>query len=510
MDKPDVNTISPSTLAEVSSSGLAGVPGAPVILAVDDDDTNLLALRRPLTKEGYKLITASSGAEALDILGKTDVDVILMDWMMPEMTGLDVCRIVKKDPRLKLIPLILVTAKAGSSDIIEGLDAGANDYITKPVERMELLARVRAGLRERAIQRELKESNDRLVAFNSEIRNLNEELERRNGFIRRVFGRYLSDEIVSSLLETPDGLKLGGEKRKVTIMMSDLRGFSTFSERLPPESVVLLLNNYLSRMTDIIDKYGGTIDEFIGDAILVIFGAPQIYGDNAERAVACALAMQLGMDEVNAKNEADGLPRIEMGIGLDTGEVIVGNIGSRKRAKYGVVGKHVNMAARIESFTIGGQTLISQSTYEEVAQTVRLFDQITITAKGSSEPITIYDVAGLGGAYGLALPERRLELHTLARSARVGVAVMKDKFSDDIFTPGEILRSSGKAVEIMAPIHLSRHENIKLKLAESGAESGECFYGKVSEIRDDGKIYIVSLTYIPPEAAKWLESLEKK
>ncbi len=489
---------------------MTGVPNAPVILAVDDDETNLLALRRPLTKEGYTLITAMSGAEALDILGKMAVDVVLLDWMMPEMTGLDVCRILKKDPNLKLIPVILVTAKAAPADVIEGLDAGANDYITKPVERTELLARVRAGLRERAIQKELKESNDHLLALNTQIQNLNEEMERRNRFIRRVFGRYLSDEIVNSLLETPDGLKLGGEKRKVTIMMSDLRGFSTMSERLPPESVVKLLNNHLSKMTDIIDEYGGTIDEFIGDAILVIFGAPQSYGDSAERGVACALAMQIAMDEVNGKNEAEGLPRIEMGIGVDTGEVIVGNIGSRKRAKYGVVGRHVNLAARIESFTVGGQTLISQSTYDEVAPIVRLFGQMTIAAKGSSEPVMIYDVAGLGGRHGLNLPERRLTLYSLDRTARVDVAIMKEKISDDVFTPGEILRSSDKAMEIKAPISLSRHDNVKLKLAESGAENSECFYGKVSEIRDEGNIYIVSLTYIPPEIARWLESLEKK
>jgi adenylate cyclase len=505
-----MNATVPAIVTGESGSGITAVPNAPVILAVDDDDTNLLALRRPLTKEGYKLITALSGSEALDILGKMDIDIILMDWMMPEMTGLDVCRILKKDPRLKLIPLILVTAKAGSSDIMEGLDAGANDYITKPVDRTELLARVRAGLRERAIQKDLKESNDRLLALNNEIQNLNEGLERRNRFIRRVFGRYLSDGIVNSLLETPDGLKLGGEKRKVTIMMSDLRGFSILSERMPPESVVNLLNNHLSKMTDIIDEYGGTIDEFIGDAILVIFGAPQNYDDSAERGVACALAMQLAMDEVNRKSEAEGLPRVEMGVGVDTGEVIVGNIGSRKRAKYGVVGRHVNLAARIESFTTGGQILISQSTYDEVAPIVRLFGQMTIAAKGSSEPVMIYDVAGLGGRHDLNLPERRLALHDLALTAVVEIAVMKEKFSDDVFTPGEILRSSDKAVEIRVQLSLCKYDNIKLKLAESGAGSGECFYGKVSETHDDGNIYIVSLTYIPPEIRRWLESLEKK
>src|SRR5579883_3433245 len=176
--------------------------------------------------------------------------------------------------------------------------------------------------------------------------------------MRRTFGRYLTDEVVASLLETPGGLTLGGERRKVTILISDLRGFSAISERLPPEQVVTILNLYLGTMSDTITRYSGTINEFIGDGIFVMFGAPIYREDDSERAVACAIAMQSAMVEVNRQNQQLGLPALEMGIGIHTGEVVDGNIGSQRRAKYTVIGNHVNLAARIESYTVGGQILI--------------------------------------------------------------------------------------------------------------------------------------------------------
>ncbi|MHC4955868.1 MAG: AAA family ATPase, partial [Planctomycetota bacterium] len=183
------------------------------------------------------------------------------------------------------------------------------------------------------------------------VRERTAQLETRNRFIRQTFGRYLSEDIVERLLEAPAGLKMGGESREVTIMVADLRGFSTLAGRLAPEQVVRLINNYLGVMTEVIIEYGGTIDEFIGDAILVIFGAHVLRPDDAERSIACSLAMQLAMTQVNELNRQCGLPEVAMGIGLNTGEVVVGNIGSMKRAKYGVVGSNVNLASRIESYT---------------------------------------------------------------------------------------------------------------------------------------------------------------
>ncbi len=220
--------------------------------------------------------------------------------------------------------------------------------------------------------------------------------------MRRTFGRYLTDEVVASLLESPSGLKFGGERRKVTIMLSDLRGFSAISERLPPEQVVTILNLYLGVMSDIITHYHGTINEFIGDGIFVMFGAPIYRKDDSQRAIACAVAMQAAMDNVNEQNRALGLPKIEMGIGINTGEVVVGNIGSQKRAKYTVVGNHVNLTARIESYSVGRQILISEDTYKDAGTAiVETRGQIQVEPKGIKEPITLYEVSGIGGKHNI-------------------------------------------------------------------------------------------------------------
>jgi adenylate cyclase len=165
--------------------------------------------------------------------------------------------------------------------------------------------------------------------------------------MRQTFGRYLTDEVVANLLETPEGLQLGGEKRKVTILMSDLRGFSALSERVSPEIAVSVINFYLEVMTEVISQYHGTINELMGDGMLVMFGAPISREDDSQRAIACALAMQLAMDRVNQHNQQLNLPPLEMGIGINTGEVLVGNIGSQKRAKYTVMGSPVNLASRL-------------------------------------------------------------------------------------------------------------------------------------------------------------------
>jgi len=180
----------------------------------------------------------------------------------------------------------------------------------------------------------------------------------------------------------PEGLKLGGEKREITLLMSDLRGFTALAERLKPTVVVALLNHYLSAMIEIIHRHGGTIDEIIGDAIFVLFGAPLVMPDAAQCAVRCALEMQQAMRRVNEHNLQKGWPEIEMGIALHTGEVVVGNIGSTKRSKYGVVGQAVNLTARIESFTVGGQVLVSPTLLQAAGQGFILGDEVKVHAKG--------------------------------------------------------------------------------------------------------------------------------
>ena len=222
------------------------------------------------------------------------------------------------------------------------------------------------------------------------------ELRERKDFIRRVLGRYVTDEVAEHVLSSPEELHIGGERREVTILMSDLRGFTVMSDKLGPEKVVQILNHYLHHMVEIVLKWGGTIDEIIGDALLIIFGAPMQMEDHARRAAGCAIEMQQAMADLNDLLKREGLVEIHCGIGLNTGEVVVGNIGSEKRMKYSVVGSPVNLTARIEAFTIGGQILASKETCDQLGSEARIDGKLRVNMKGYSKPVSIYEIGGLG------------------------------------------------------------------------------------------------------------------
>ncbi len=245
--------------------------------------------------------------------------------------------------------------------------------------------------------------------------------------MRKTLGRYLTDEIVSNILETPSGLKLGGERRKVTVLVSDLRGFSAISEQLPPEEVVKILNLYLGTMTDVINQYKGTINEFMGDGIFVIFGAPISRIDDSQRAIACAIAMQLAMQQVNEQNRQMNFPILEMGIGMNTGEAVAGNVGSQKRAQYTVIGSHVNLAARIESYTVGGQILISENTCKDANIDLQIAGQLKIEPKGIKHPVTICEIRGIGGKYNLFLPDDDDKIIILNQEVPVEYTILQGK-----------------------------------------------------------------------------------
>lgn len=297
--------------------------------------------------------------------------------------------------------------------------------------------------------------------------------------IRTYFSRYLTDAVVKSLLETPEGLKLGGDRRKVTILMCDLRGFSAVSEKMPPEAVVDILNVFLGTMTDAIAPYQGTIDEFVGDAILVLFGAPIYRVDDSARAVASAIAMQLSMRTVNQKLSQMGLPEIAMGIGINTGEVVAGNIGSQSRAKYAVVGNHVNLTARIESYTVGGQILISESTYEEVQAIVKINGSMLVEPKGVSQPIAIYDICGIDGDYDLELPSINESLQILPSPIPITYRILEEKHLSTEVLVGEIRRLSLYGAEIATDQDIQVLTNLKLYIRHTREESKGEIYAKV-------------------------------
>jgi class 3 adenylate cyclase len=443
------------------------------VLVVDDDAMNRDMLSRRLARHGYTVAVAEDGEQALTMVERQTFDLVLLDIMMPGVSGLQVLEILRQRYSMADLPVIMATAKDESSDIVEALKLGANDYVTKPLDFPVVLARAETQL---ALKRAMEE-----------IRRLADQLELRNRFIRETFGRYLSDEVVTSLLDSPTGLQLGGEKRNVTMMMADLRGFTSLSERIPPERVVAILNRYLAAMVKIIKEYQGTIDEFIGDAIFVLFGAPIWQEDDAERAVACAVAMQVAMASINEQNRQEGLPEVEMGIGVHTGQVVVGNIGSPERMKYGVVGSHVNLTSRIQSYTVGGQVLVSEATRQAVGPILRIERELEIKAKGFEQPIRLSEVRGLDGGYNLHLPWADDTLVALSQELPVRYAVVEGDHLSGVIYKGSLVRLSAKRAEarLAQPVPLLTNLNIHL-VGSTGEEIPGIVYGKVVEKLPEG------------------------
>jgi class 3 adenylate cyclase len=260
-------------------------------------------------------------------------------------------------------------------------------WIARPLRELAQLARrIRHGeLDVTAVPR----SRDEIGVLTRAMGDMAQALRDRD-FIRDTFGRYVSPELAEQCLRDRDTLHLGGEVREVVMLMSDLRGFSELSERLGPSAMIALLNRYFARMTPVIVAHGGIIDEFIGDAIFVLFGAPFSRSDDAARAVRCAWAMQAAMAALNQESGALGVPQLSMGIGLHIGPVVAGNIGSPERLKYGVVGPAVNLVSRIQSLTQGGEVLLSDALAARVASIVSVGPARVERVKGASEPAVVH------------------------------------------------------------------------------------------------------------------------
>jgi adenylate cyclase len=295
--------------------------------------------------------------------------------------------------------------------------------------------------------------------------------------------------------------------------MADLRGFSSLSERLPPEQVVAVVNNFLGVMTDIIVAAGGTIDEFIGDAILVIFGAPVEREDHAAAAVECALRMQLAMSEVNERNRSAGLPAVEMGIGVHSGEVVVGNIGSAKRTKYGAVGANVNLTARIEGNTVGGQILISSATRDQASLDLRIDAQFEIHPKGFEETVSLFAIGGMTTRTGtqLDLPEPGESLVGLADPVAVRFALMNDTRTGTERWEGQLVSLSRRAARVRSSADVAPLANLRLELlqGDDAAPAGSLF-AKIVSVDPGGDVFVARFTSIDPATAEALEKLPRR
>jgi adenylate cyclase len=348
------------------------VSGSFRILAVDDNKQNLSLLEKALRTAQYQVITAEDGETALEIIGGAAPDLVLLDVMMPGMSGYEVCQRIRASEATCLLPVVMLTALTDVADRIRGIEAGADDFLSKPVNREELLTRVKSLLR---------------------IKTLHDEVETKNHLLRNLFGRYVSADVAAEIVADPGRhLKLGGEKREVTILFGDLRGFTPLAEQLDPQDVVEILNAYLKLVVDTVFEFKGTLDKFRGDGFMAFFGAPMARDDDPLNAVRCALAIQERLMRIHFPKFPD--VRLHMGIGINTGVVIAGNIGSERRTDYTVIGNEVNTAQRFESNAGPGQILITGNTFDRVKGAVHVRDLGALRVAGKQEGVSAYDVLG--------------------------------------------------------------------------------------------------------------------
>ena len=315
--------------------------------------------------------------------------------------------------------------------------------------------------------------------------------------VNAAFERYTSAEIADYVLNTPDGEKSGGKQCDVTILMSDLRGFTALSTKLHPDRLIELLNHYFERMLEVINKYHGTVIEFLGDGIFTVFGAPKDNPDHARDAVCCAIEMENAMEEVNRWNLENDYPELQMGIGINSGVCVVGNIGSSQRMKYGCMGETVNIAGRVESFTVGGRIYISERTRERIEDELEIGDELSFMPKGAREELSIYGIEGIGG---LKLTDVQKEIEWLGRSGskEVRFRELSGKAVGDEEYTGRVtdLSSDTHYARLVTDASLKKAMNIMIEI-------GGDLYAKVTGVGESD--YVLCFTAKPDNFKPWSE-----
>jgi adenylate cyclase len=355
------------------------------ILIVDDEPFNLDLLEQELDEHGYVIERANDGVEALDKVASFSPDVILLDYMMPKMNGLEVLARLRQDEKHKSIPVILLTAKATQEDKVKGLDAGADDYVIKPFDSFELLARVRAMIR-------IKQMHDAMEEWN---RDLSEKVTRQVEEIQRIsrLKRYLSPQIAETVLREDENL-FKSHRREITVVFVDLRGFTAFSDSAEPEEVMEVLHGYHAEMGRLVFQFEGTLVRFAGDGIVIFFNDPIPCANHTEKAARMALEMQARAVELRKDWLKKGY-ELDVGVGLAAGFATIGNIGFEGRMDYDAIGNVMNLAARLCAEAKGGQILIDQKTLSKIEELVVTESLESLNVKGLSRPVSAFTIINL-------------------------------------------------------------------------------------------------------------------
>ena len=362
----------------------------PRILIVDDNETNRCLLTARLGAEGYETTEAENGERALAVAHEVAPDVVLLDVMMPKIDGFEVCRRMKGDPTLGFVPIVMVTARTDSKDVVTGLNAGADEYLTKPIDHAALVARVRSMLR-------IKELHDRVEAQAVELASWNRMLEQRVAEqleqIERVsrLKRFLSPQIAELILSSSTYEPLASHRRQVTIVFGDLRGFTAFAEIAEPEEVMAVMREYHATLGSLIHEFEGTLERFLGDGIMVIFGDPIPCPDPCERAVQMAVAMRGRLSELSSKWRRER-HELGFGVGIAYGYATLGAIGFEGRSEYSAIGTVVNLAARLCAEACDGQILIDSKVRAALDGRATAEPVGELTLKGLHRPVAAFNV----------------------------------------------------------------------------------------------------------------------
>jgi adenylate cyclase len=363
----------------------------PRILIVDDSATNRDILHTRLKTQGYDIVEAADGEAAIDTVKEHAPDLVLLDVMMPKLDGIEVCRRLKADVEAPFLPIVLVTAKADSKDVVAGLDAGADEYLTKPVDQAALVARVRSMLRVKALHDQVQAQARELASWN---RTLEERVQSQLAEIERAqqLKRFLPPQ-VAELIANGNTEALKSHRREVVAVMCDLRGFTSFAEVGEPEDVTALLKDYHRTIVPLVFRYGGTLERFVGDGVTVIFNDPLPCEDPAYRAVRMALEMRVAMTEL-AKVWTQRGQKIGFGTGIAQGYATIGQIGFEGRVEYSAIGTVTNVAARLCNEAADGQIVVSQRVAIQ-AESIAILECLgELVLKGLSRPTLAFNVIG--------------------------------------------------------------------------------------------------------------------
>ncbi len=342
------------------------------ILVAEDNPNARQLVHDILESIGYESILAVDGPSAIAAAQSQIPDLIILDVNMPGMSGFEVCKIIKSDAKLSHIPVLMLTAQSDVESRVIGLGLGAEDYIGKPFSPRELAARVEARIR-------AKSEND--------------NLRRTQEIIRQTFERYVSPNVVEKLLESPADVQLGGKLQEITVLFSDLEGFTSVSEKTDPEKLLGILNLYHELVVGIIQSEGGTVDKFIGDGVMSLYNTPLLQPDHALRAIRTALNIRREL--VKFSEQFEPIYRMKINFGIHTGTAVVGNVGTPQIMNFTAVGDTVNLASRLQALSNNEKILLSQATYDQLNGQVQVNPLGARNVKGRVEPVMVYEAIEL-------------------------------------------------------------------------------------------------------------------